>query len=408
MPPKALKAAQQATTPDQMKFIMTWLDAADNRLSCFGGAGAKSAYGGKSVVKPTTAYNALAQAVNKKFSCSWDGESAKSRIRTMKNKFHAVFTLSNNGRVLEETVVWKLTDADKAAGILTLLDKAQHQCPYWNSWMEWCGNDPNLSKHGSGGSELQMNLNSSDEEDRGLEDATATTAVNDNSESDSDAGEGDAGGLSTFSALTALRNQSGDEGNVGEGGDDQVPRAASARVDAATSGTDDLKAQLAKRKAMLAALTPEQKQELYRTEAKAKRARDQEESNTRRSKIADAATTPQSPRDSASDSPFSKSTSLSKDWQANFLVDAKKDEMIKAERTEASQLAIAKLQLASADRRDQAELEHKERLLSFQQQQAQMQQQQAQMQMQFQQQQQMMYGFICIYVISHSITGTCK
>ena len=65
MPPKSQKLPQQATTPDQMKFVMTWLDNADNRLACFGGAGAKAAYGGKSVVKPSTAYNALAQAVNR-------------------------------------------------------------------------------------------------------------------------------------------------------------------------------------------------------------------------------------------------------------------------------------------------------------------------------------------------------
>jgi hypothetical protein len=387
MPPKAQKGAQQATTPDQMKFVMTWLDNVDNRLSCFGGAGAKSSYGGKSVVKPSTAYNALAQAVNKKFGCSWDGESAKSRIRTMKTKFHAVFTLSNGGHVQEETASWKLTDADKAAGILTLLDKAQHQCPYWNSWMEWCGNDPNLSKHGSGGSGIQLNVDSSDgEEPRG--------EVGDHSDSDaadaalhSDAadaahhsnGEEDAAKTpASFAQLAAECNSKGDHGNVGEGDDgSQVPRAVSAKVDAAASGSDPLKAQMQKRKAMLASLSAEQKRELYATEAKAKRAKEQAESDDRRSKIADAAPTPQSPRDSTSGSPFGKSPSMSKDWQAAFLVDHKKDEMLRAERMETSQLAVAKLQLAAAERRDQAELEHKQNVLLFQQQQAQMQQQQA-------------------------------
>ena len=139
MPPKP---PQQPTTPEQMKFIVGWLKQVDNRLACFGGAGAKTSYGGKAVVKPATAYNSLAQAVNKKFSCQWDGDSAKSRVRTMKTKFHTFFTMSNGGRVNEETDTWKLADADKDASIFTLADKAADMCPYWNSWMEWCGNDP--------------------------------------------------------------------------------------------------------------------------------------------------------------------------------------------------------------------------------------------------------------------------
>ena len=79
MPPKAKKTPAPAdsaasvaksgapTTAEQMKFVMNWLAVENNRLACFGGAGAKIAYGGKSVVKPSTAYNQLAQAVNAKF-----------------------------------------------------------------------------------------------------------------------------------------------------------------------------------------------------------------------------------------------------------------------------------------------------------------------------------------------------
>ena len=88
------------------------------------------------VVKPSTAYNSRAQAVNKKFpGTKWDGDSAKSRVRTMKSKFHNVFTLCS-GNVLEESAIWKLSDTDKRDGILTLADKAQNMCPHWNCWLQ--------------------------------------------------------------------------------------------------------------------------------------------------------------------------------------------------------------------------------------------------------------------------------
>jgi hypothetical protein len=408
MPPKSTtKLPQQATTPDQMKFVMTWLANGDNRLSCFGGAGAKAAYGGKSVVKPSTAYNALAQAVNKKFNCSWDGDSAKSRIRTMKNKFHSVFTLSNGGRVHEETAAWKLTDADTAAGILTLLDKAQHQCPYWNSWMEWCGSDPNLNKHGSGGSELQIDESDAEKDEPGGD-------GKDSESQDDEDGEEDQrnGAPAGFAAFTADRNQKGDEGNKGDGDEDQVPRAVASRVDPSTSGSGDaIKEQQKRRREMLSSMSAEQKTQLYKDEAKAKRQKEMEDSKTRQLAISDAATPggpAQPPSTSTSGSPFSKQTPMSKDWQATFLVEHKRFEIDRAERAETSQVAVAKLQLASAERRDQAELEHKKSLLSFQQMQHQLQQQQVQMQMQFQHQQQMMYVFVVFMLRSHSITGTCK
>lgn len=188
---------QQATTAEQTKFVVQWLAKEENRLACFGGAGAKAAYGGKSVTKPSTAYNALAQLVNAKFGTSWDGESAKSRVRTMKTKFHNVFTLCG-GRVQEETDSWKLTDADKAAGILTLADKAQSMCPNWNSWLEWCGNDPNLLKHGSGDSQLLRDISQVDD---GLE-------IDSSSE-----GEGtdvvDGEGYETYAALKCNSNNKG-------------------------------------------------------------------------------------------------------------------------------------------------------------------------------------------------------
>ena len=101
MPPNS----HQPTTADQQKFVISWLSEIENRLAVFGGAGAKTGYGGKMVVKPATAYNSLAQAVNKKFpGTQWDGDSAKSRVRTMKVKFHTVFSLCG-GNVQEETAV---------------------------------------------------------------------------------------------------------------------------------------------------------------------------------------------------------------------------------------------------------------------------------------------------------------
>ncbi len=369
---------------------MSWLSKEDNRLACFGGAGAKAAYGGKAVVKPATAYNSLAQAVNAKFGTSWDGESAKARVRTMKNKFQTVFSLSNGGRVQEESAAWKLSDADKSKGILTLADKAQDMCPHWNSWMEWCGSDPNMLKHGSGGIDIDANIRegSGEEEEEGRHSADEGDV--------SDDADGVAKGLATFAGFSAGRLSAGDKGNLGENEDD-VPRAVSCRVDSVTGGTDDLREQQRKRKEMLGGMDADAKKRFYAQEQREKRQKEQADSEKRRSSIAAAAAPAViSSSPTSSGSPFAKgSSSQSKDWQANFLVEHKKDEQARAERHDAAQVTIAKLQLEAAQRQNHVENEHKQQVLSFQQMQFSAQQQQAQMQMQFQQQQQMMYVFCC-------------
>jgi hypothetical protein len=386
MPPRVL----QPTTAEQTRFVVSWLSKEDNRLACFGGAGAKAAYGGKAVVKPATAYNSLAQAVNAKFGTSWDGESAKARVRTMKNKFQTVFSLSNGGRVQEESAAWKLSDADKSKGILTLADKAQDMCPHWNSWMEWCGSDPNMLKHGSGGIDIDANIRegSGEEEEEGRHSADEGDV--------SDDADGVAKGLATFAGFSAGRLSAGDKGNLGENEDD-VPRAVSCRVDSVTGGTDDLREQQRKRKEMLGGMDADAKKRFYAQEQREKRQKEQADSEKRRSSIAAAAAPAViSSSPTSSGSPFAKgSSSQSKDWQANFLVEHKKDEQARAERHDAAQVTIAKLQLEAAQRQNHVENEHKQQVLSFQQMQFSAQQQQAQMQMQFQQQQQMMYVFCC-------------
>jgi hypothetical protein len=398
---------------------VSWLSKEENRLACFGGAGAKAAYGGKAVVKPATAYNSLAQAVNAKFGTSWDGESAKARVRTMKNKFQTVFSLSNGGRVQEESAAWKLSDADKSKGILTLADKAQDMCPHWNSWMEWCGSDPNMLKHGSGGIDIDANIREGSGEDE-VEVEGHLTDQGDVSDADGVA-DGVAVGPETFAGFSAGRLSAGDKGNLGDNEDD-VPRAVSCRVDSVTGGTDDLREQQRKRKEMLGGMDADAKKRFYAQEQREKRQKEQADSEKRRSSIAAAAVSAapavfssscdKSPNSSGS--PFSKTQS--KDWQANFLVEHKKDEQARAERQDAAQVTIAKLQLEAAQRQNDVENQHKQQVLSFQQmqfsaqqQQAQMQmqfqQQQAQSQMQFQQQQQMMYVFCCFRLACVCVTA---
>jgi hypothetical protein len=375
---------------------MGWLGNAENRLACFGGAGSKSAYGGKAVVKPSTAYNALAQAVNKKFGCLWDGDSAKSRVRTMKGKFHTVFTMSNGGRVQEEnaSLGWILTAADKEANIFTLADKAQSMCPHWNSWFEWCGNDPNMNKHGSGTSDLVGGGDDAGEDVEGGGNGGPGEGESHDELRDDDGGapsrsddDDDDAAHATFSGFSSGRQAAGDKGNVGETnegeaeGGEGVPRAVSARVEPAPGAADALKEQARRRRERLAAMNAEQKKEFYSQEAKAKRQKEQKESDDRRATVA-AAASPTGTGNSSSGSPFAKnsSQSYSKDWQANFLVEHRKEETLRAERQDASQLVIAKLHIESADRN-----------LAFQQLQFTSQQQQAHMQLQFQQQQQLMY-----------------
>ena len=400
MPPKS----QQPTTAEQQKFVIQWLSVLDNRLACFGGAGAKTGYGGKMVVKPATAYNALAQAVNKKFATQWDGDSAKSRVRTMKGKFHTVFTLCG-GNVQEESAVWKLSDGDKRDGILTLADKAQSMCPHWFSWLEWCGTDPNLSKHGVGESGLAASLCSeasgavsaglgaagaADDGSGGSGDDDDANSKGDSDESsadDANAGEG-------LGAFARARQAQGDDGFVAED-DSDIPRAVSAKVAPAPGhpgDADDLQEQKRKRKEMLSQMTAEQKKDLARHEQKEKRQRELEASSNRRGAVASAASPSAgvtSPRASGStpssvSSPFAKG-GLNKDWQANFLVDRARDEEARAEKQAAAQVAVAKLQIAASDRHYEAELSHKREQLSFQQQQLTFQQQQLTMQMQMQQ-----------------------
>ena len=352
------------------------------------------------VVKPATAYNALAQAVNKKFpGTTWDGESAKSRVRTMKTKFHNVFSLCG-GNVQEETGIWKLSDSDKASGILTLADKAQCMCPNWFSWLEWCGTDPNLSKHGIGDSGLAADLLSvgGDAESGGYVGGVMLDAgIGDGggaSDNDNDDGGGDSSSDSDanvgFGGLTAARAAQGDAGHVAEDEGD-TPRAVSAKVAPANaSADDDLRAQQKKRKEMLANMSKEEKKALACQEQKEKRQKENEDSLRRRSAVAAAAGpsgTASSPS-SVTGSPFGKGGQ--KDWQAGFLVDRAKDEDARAERDSSAQIAVAKLQLSSADRHHDAELNHKRELLSFQQMQLNFQQQQVQLQMQMQQQQQAM------------------
>jgi hypothetical protein len=411
MPPRVL----QPTTAEQTRFVVSWLSKEENRLACFGGAGAKAAYGGKAVVKPATAYNSLAQAVNAKFGTSWDGESAKARVRTMKNKFQTVFSLSNGGRVQEESAAWKLSDADKSKGILTLADKAQDMCPHWNSWMEWCGSDPNMLKHGSGGIDIDANIREGSGEDE-VEVEGHLTDEGDVSDADGVA-DGVAVGPETFAGFSAGRLSAGDKGNLGDNEDD-VPRAVSCRVDSVTGGTDDLREQQRKRKEMLGGMDADAKKRFYAQEQREKRQKEQADSEKRRSSIAAAAAPAViSSSPTSSGSPFAKgSSSQSKDWQANFLVEHKKDEQARAERHDAAQVTIAKLQLEAAQRQNDVENEHKQQVLSFQQmqfsaqqQQAQMQmqfqQQQAQSQMQFQQQQQMMYVFCCFRLACVCVTA---
>jgi hypothetical protein len=385
MGPKTL----QPTTDAQQKHVMQWLSNDDNRLSVFGGAGAKSAYGGKNVVKPATAYNSLAQSVNAKFGTQWDGDSAKARLRTMRTKFHTVFTLCA-GRVQEESENWKLESADKSKGILTLADKAQDMCPHWNLWLEWCGNDPNMAKHGTSDSNLALDqpVAKEDGEDDGVgrelsEDAAADDGV-------VTAGSAAPASYGTFSKFRAAGGDNGFEGND----DGDVPRAVAARVDTAKGGVDDLQEQKRKRHEMLKGMTKDEKAEFYRQEGKEKRQKEQDDSNERRSAVASAAQSgaiPSSPSVS-SGSPFGKGGSGgSSDWQANFLAQRQRDEDLKQQRQDAASVTVVKLQIDAADRQSALELQHKQQMLNLQTMQFQAQQQQTQMQMQFQQQQHMLY-----------------
>jgi len=253
-------------------------------------------------------------------------------------------------------------------------------CPNWNSWLEWCGNDPNLLKHGSGDSQLLQDI----------------SQVGDGLEIDSSSeGEGtdvvDGEGYETYAALTAARLGLGDEGHVGTEGDDYIaPRAITVRVAAAAGGDESAVDQARKRKVMLAGMNPVQKKAFYSQEAKEKREKEKEESEQRRSSIVAAASASSlSSPSSSSGSPFGKAAQ-SKDWQANFLVQHKHDQDMRSERQEASQVAIAKLQIEAADRHNEQELKHNQDLLSFSQMQFQSHQTQLQMQMQFEQQKQMM------------------
>jgi hypothetical protein len=397
MPPN-----HQPTTVEQQKFVIAWLSELENRLAVFGGAGAKAGYGGKMVVKPSTAYNSLAQAVNKKFpGTSWDGESAKSRVRTMKSKFHNVFTLCG-GNVAEETGTWKLSDADKRDGIHTLADKAQSMCPHWNSWLEWCGSDPNMSKHGSGDSGLLASFADGEQ----VSAADTGDGIKDRRSQGSSGSEGGDDGESageerknTLANFTRRRQQAGDDGFVADDIDpDVVPRAVTLNVDRASSDPSDadaLKAQKEKRREMLARMTPDEKTNFMRQEQKEKRQQAQEASAIRRNSVAAAASSPTSPRATATSSsssvvsPFS-GKGVNKDWQASFLAERAKEEDARAEKQADSQVAVAKLQIDAADRQHVAELGHKRDQLSFQQQQLQFQQQHMQLQMQMQQAQQMM------------------
>lgn len=230
MPPK-----QTATTAEQAKFVISWLEKDENRLSCFGGSGAKSKYGCKDVVKPGTAYNSLAQAVNSKFGCTWTGESAKSRIRTMKVKFETVF-VACKGKVDEESETWRLTDSDKEAGVFTLADKAQRDCPYWNNWFKWCGSDPNLARHGSGtidtfNVEGSASDNSCNEEDAAdcADDAVADAVNFDGSDAS------DVEDVVTFASLGENRLAAGDRGNCDS--DDEVGRPIATKTGRAPSGS---------------------------------------------------------------------------------------------------------------------------------------------------------------------------
>lgn len=230
MPPK-----QTATTAEQAKFVISWLEKDENRLSCFGGSGAKAKYGCKDVVKPGTAYNSLAQAVNSKFGCSWTGESAKSRIRTMKVKFEAVF-VACKGKVDEESETWRLTDSDKEAGVFTLADKAQRDCPYWNNWLKWCGSDPNLARHGSGtidafNVEGSSNCSSCSEEDNREDDLAADVANLDGSAA-SDAHEEE---VISFAAFGENRLATGDRGNCDS--DDEAGRPIATKAGRAPYGS---------------------------------------------------------------------------------------------------------------------------------------------------------------------------
>ena len=360
-----------------MKFVMNWLAKEDNRLACFGGAGAKAAYGGKSVVKPATAYNALAQAVNGKFGTSWDGESAKSRVRTMKSKFHSVFALSQ-GKVSDESDSWKLSDAEIKEGIHTLLDKAQHMCPHWNSWFEWCGSDPNLLKHG--GSESTLDVEFSDEGDEGGGD-------------DDGSQDEEEGGPASFAAFSALRTGAGDEGNVGivdaEGGVEALPVAVSSRVEPAPGVRDDLKAQQQQRKIMLQQMSAEDKKKFHAEEQKQKRQRESDQAEQRRRDVSGVPASPVS----ASSQPDKTSSSLSSpfappkggDWQAVFLADRAHTEDRRADSKADSDALVAKMQLAATAAHNASELAHKREMMSWQQQQAQqalqMQQHQHQMTM---------------------------
>lgn len=406
MPPKS----QQPTTAEQQKFVIQWLSVLDNRLACFGGAGAKSAYGNKMVVKPATAYNSLAQAVNKKFPGTlWDGDSAKSRVRTMKTKFHNVFSLCG-ANCQEESAVWRLSEADKREGILTLSDKAQSMCPNWFSWLEWCGNDPNMSKHGAGDSGLASSLfvgaisdaTSAAQEsqgaggDSGDEDGAGAKSNSDPEDGDAENGNDGAG----FGAFTRDRENEGDGGHKAEDDSSEaVPRPASTRVAPAPGAADDSQELKRKRKEMLSNMTADEKKDLAKQEAKEKRQKELDASSHRRSTVAAGASpsaTVTSPHANTSSTPSSSISSPfaakggNKDWQAAFLVDRSRDEEARADKQAAAQIAVAKLHLASSDRHYDAELSHKREQLSFQQMQLTFQQQQMQMQMQMQQAQQSM------------------
>ena len=141
MPPKAISAATGSvsksaptansaatgsvaksapTTPEQMRAVMNWLAVENNRLACFGGAGAKSAYGGKCVVKPSTAYNQLAQVVNAKFDrTNRVGNSNTNKKPCWKLQHEMEFHTNSNTNFHRE-LMWVVTLPN------TFLKKSQH------------------------------------------------------------------------------------------------------------------------------------------------------------------------------------------------------------------------------------------------------------------------------------------
>jgi hypothetical protein len=319
---------------------MVWLEKEENRMACFGGAGAKCNYGAKSVVKPGTAYNALAQGINSKFGTSWDSSSAKSRVRNMKRKFTAVF-IACNGKCDEESEKWKLTDEDKARNIFTLADKAQYECPYWNLWLKWCGNDPNLSRHGFSDSLLDVD----DTCDEQGSDSCDEYEVNE---------EADEGAVS-FSEFAAIRDSVGDSGHApsdSEGED--APRPASARVEQAPSDPrhqDDLLTQAKKRREALSKLSESEKKKLKADDAKAKRELEKAQSTARRASVAGSSvSSPTSGTPTAVASALFQGSPKDKNFEAQFLADRARQMDEKSDKAAAAQVEVARMQLQFQDK----------------------------------------------------------